>query len=57
MKRSEAVELIAKRLNPIGIADPTCEEILTLLEDAGMLPPLTELDRLSGLKDNAWDPE
>lgn len=39
MKRSQAIELIAKRLNPIGICDETCEEVLIILEKAGMLPP------------------
>lgn len=39
MKRSEMIELIAKRLNPIGVATDTCEEVLKIIEDAGMLPP------------------
>lgn len=40
MKRSEMIEVIAKRLNPIGVSTPTCEEILDLVEEAGMLPPV-----------------
>lgn len=46
MKRSDAVELIAKRLNPIGICDSTCDELISILEEAGFEPPGGE-----------WDPE
>lgn len=56
MKRSEMIEKIAKRLSPVGVSEPTCEEVLSIIEEAGMLPPRTKLDKL-GLEDNAWDPE
>jgi len=39
MKRSEMIELIARRLCPVGISEPTCEEVLDIIEEAGMLPP------------------
>jgi hypothetical protein len=39
MKRSEMIQIISKRLGPLGISEPTCEEVLTLLEEAGMKPP------------------
>lgn len=45
MKREEAIELISKRLGPIGVSEPTCEEVLSILENAGMLPPMTKKKR------------
>jgi hypothetical protein len=72
MKRSEMVELIAKRLCPIGIGYPTCEEILDILEKAGMKPPTITVNRPVSLWDstlceevegfskvieNEWEPE
>ena len=39
MKRSEAVNLIWKRLGPLGICEDTCKEVLDILEEAGMYPP------------------
>lgn len=32
------------------------ESILELIEEAGMLPPRTDLPKL-GISDNAWEPE
>lgn len=59
MKRSEAVELIAclidastSQTNCVVLAD----RIMTKLEEAGMLPPTTQLKPLNTI-DNAWEPE
>lgn len=57
MKRSEMVELVAKRLGPIGICDETCSEVLKIMEEAGMLPPRVELSNMPGVFDNAWEVE
>lgn len=63
MKRSEAVDLMVKSFLEIQ-KESTYENdrdlmgrVLEKLEDAGMLPPTTELSHLKGLRDNAWDPE
>ena len=56
MKKSEVVELIWKRLGPLGISEETCAEILNIIEKAGMLPPRAHLPKL-GVSDNAWEPE
>lgn len=40
MKRSDMVDLIWRRLAPLGIGSETCEEVLAIVEEAGMLPPL-----------------
>lgn len=59
MKRSEALDLIKKQWNE-STSFPTdqavAEYILSALEKAGMLPPLSNLNSL-GTKDNAWEPE
>jgi len=63
MKRSDAVELIAKRLNPVGISTPTCEEVLEILEEAGMLPPPRTFwdknvhENYNPVTRNEWEPE
>jgi hypothetical protein len=51
MKRSEVVDLIWKRLAPLGIGSETCEEVLSIVENAGMLPPL----RMAAYTDDFWD--
>jgi hypothetical protein len=56
MKKSEVVELIWKRLGPLGISEETCAEVLNIIEKAGMLPPRAQLPKLS-VSDNAWEPE
>jgi hypothetical protein len=56
MKRSQMVEIIWDRLYPLGIGEDTCADVLTLIEQAGMLPPRIELPQL-GTSDNAWEPE
>lgn len=63
MKRSEMVELIKNKFQQL-LMDATCEsdddmasEILASIEEKGMIPPVTELSHLKGLRDNAWDPE
>lgn len=38
MKSSEVVELIWKRLGPLGISEETCSEVLEILEEAGLQP-------------------
>lgn len=42
MKRSKMIEIIFKRLGPVGICEETCDEVLALIEEAGMLPPMRE---------------
>lgn len=56
VKKSEVVELIWKRLGPLGIGEETCAEVLNIIEKAGMLPPRAHLPKLS-VSDNAWEPE
>ena len=56
VKKSDDIQLIAKRLNPIGVSDDTCEEVIDILIKAGMLPPRTKLEPLNAY-DNAWDRE
>jgi hypothetical protein len=56
MKRSQMVEIIWDRLSPLGIGKETCADILTLVEEAGMLPPRCQLPTL-GTSDNAWELE
>jgi hypothetical protein len=62
MKRSEAIELIFDRLWELNgntlefIERKEACKILTDLENAGMLPPKTKLNRV-GVEDNAWEPE
>lgn len=56
MKRSEMVNLIWDRLSPLGIAEETCVDILTIIEEAGMIPPRCDLPKLD-ISDNAWEPE
>lgn len=51
MKRSEMVDTIWRRLAPLGIGSETCEEVLTIVEKAGMLPPLRKCTH----DDNFWD--
>jgi len=60
MKRSQALEII--RLchfdDIYGYSDQELgEAILSKLEQAGMLPPRTELKSMPGTFDNAWEPE
>lgn len=63
MKRSEMIDAIAKRLNPIGISDETCEEILSIVEELGMKPPLRTYDGNWHLNlelpmlSHTWEPE
>jgi hypothetical protein len=40
MKRSEAVDLIFKRLGHLGISEMACDDVLDILEKAGMVPPI-----------------
>ena len=56
VKKSEVVELIWKRLGPLGVSEETCADVLSIVEQAGMLPPITSLSSL-GVSDNAWEPE
>jgi hypothetical protein len=56
MKRSEAIEIIFNRLGPIGISESTCEEVLSLLESKGMIPPSIYI-KLFDKYDNVWEPE
>ena len=56
MKRSKMVNLIWDRLSPLGIGEETCADILTIVEEAGMLPPTVRLPAF-GVTDNAWEPE
>ena len=46
MKRSEMIQLLLKtheELGPLGMSlERKCEEILTTIEEAGMLPPIHE---------------
>lgn len=56
MKKSSVVDLIWRRLGPLGISEETCIEVLDIIEEAGMLPPRTTLSNL-GISDNAWEPE
>lgn len=51
MKRNDMVDLIWRRLAPLGIGSETCEEVLSIVEEAGMLPPL----RSATHKDKFWD--
>lgn len=51
MKRNDMVDLIWRRLAPLGIGSETCEEILSIVESAGMLPPLRSVT----VKDDFWD--
>jgi len=51
MKRSEMVNAIWRRLAPLGIGSETCEEVLSIIEKEGMLPPLRSVTH----KDNIWD--
>jgi hypothetical protein len=43
VKRSQAIEAISKRLGPLGISEPTCVEVLDILEKLGMRPPEYEI--------------
>lgn len=51
MKRSEMVNAIWRRLAPLGIGSETCEEVLSIIEKEGMLPPLRTVTHM----DNFWD--
>ena len=51
MKRSDMVNAIWRRLAPLGIGSETCEEVLSIIEKEGMLPPL----RAATYTDNFWD--
>ena len=51
VKKSEMVEAIWKRLAPLGIGSETCEEVLSIVEELGMLPPL----RSANYRDDFWD--
>ncbi len=50
------VQIIWKRLEPLGVSEETCSEVIGILEKAGMIPPRCELPKL-GISDNAWEPE
>lgn len=71
MKRSEALNIIDKAYTQfvddwlnldisneeeITSFKPLNERILSAIEQAGMLPPRCELQKL-GTSDNAWEPE
>ncbi len=51
MKRNDMVDLIWRRLAPLGIGSETCEEVLSIIEEAGMLPPL----RSATYRDKFWN--
>jgi hypothetical protein len=51
MKRSEMVNAIWRRLAPLGIGSETCEEVLSIIEKEGMLPPLRSVT----YEDSFWD--
>ena len=73
MTKREFIEILTlafeKRLCPIGVASPTCEEIaeiaLQVTKEVGMLPPVNACklidDGKGGIKHNAslreWDDE
>lgn len=57
MKKSKAVELIAKRLGPIGISEPTCEEVLEILLKAGIQPPARLKHFPKGTPENYYYPD
>ena len=66
MKRSEMVDLIWKRLAPVGVGSETCEEILFIVEEAGMLPPEATVEKIINCGDgqkvetiagNIWEDE
>lgn len=60
MKRSEAkLEIfytLEKQYSHPEANIKIAEEILSALEEAGMLPPRAKLGTL-GIEDNAWEPE
>jgi len=58
MKRSEVLRKLEARLFWIkDLSDKDkAQELLKVIEDAGMLPPTTKLSHLDAY-DNAWDPE
>lgn len=56
MKRSEVVDMIYERLIPLNVGKDICNEIIEIIEKAGMLPPRTKLGEL-GVEDNSWEPE
>jgi hypothetical protein len=58
VKRSEAIEKIADemRYRDACSVEDIAEDILKVLEEAGMLPPRTMLYPLK-LEDNAWEQE
>jgi hypothetical protein len=72
MRRSEMVDLITQKLKPLKVPTSISEELLSLVEFAGMLPPATEkwvefpaesdetgvlpIKKFEGLV-NEWEPE
>ena len=61
MKRSEMLELLKKHMDEdIGrvLDDTEADHILSVLEEAGMMPPNAEL-KIAGdvFYDNYWEPE
>lgn len=55
MKRSDMLNKIAAIVNDHD-GYPPAYKILDAMEEAGMLPPTTNLSKL-GVSDNAWDEE
>lgn len=62
MKRSEMIKIIKDTLeaNDYSESSTSAEEMASIImyeiDEAGMLPPRTKLDKLN-FEDNAWDPE
>ena len=64
MKRSEMVAILAGYLSTLRVRSNIhpedyigqSGEILSVLQEAGMLPPSTKLEFV-GVNDNAWDKE
>lgn len=59
MKKSEAAQQIQVFLEGrgyVGNADDGEKLVEFLIDELGMLPPSTELDKLKA-SDNAWEPE
>lgn len=62
MKRSEMIQKVidavyAASHEDLILTKEEAAEVLTKLEEAGMIPPIVELEHFPGHYDNAWDPE
>lgn len=62
MKRSEMVQKVMDIVymanhDDFTLTEEEASEVLSKLEEAGMLPPVVELEHFPGHYDNAWEPE